>query len=95
MLGNGLMGLFFDDDEPETEKSFFQKLGQAFASAFSSLLIGRDFGNATKNILNYWIEEANEKYLDFLREGEYDPYKDGIAYVKPLVYSTSTIWFVY
>ena len=80
MMGTGLMGLFFDDDEPETEKSFMQKLGQAFASGFSSLLIGRDFGNAVKNILNYGIEEANEKYLDFLREGEYDPYKDGIAY---------------
>jgi hypothetical protein len=80
MMGTGLMGLFFDDDEPETEKSFMQKLGQAFASAFSSLLIGRDFGNAVKNILNYGIEEANEKYLDFLREGDYDPYKDGIAY---------------
>jgi len=80
MMGTGLMGLFFDDDEPETEKSFMQKLGQAFASAFSSLLIGRDFGNAVKNVLNYGIEEANEKYLDFLREGEYDPYKDGIAY---------------
>jgi hypothetical protein len=80
MLGTGLMGLFFDDEEPETEKSFMQKLGQAFASAFSSLLIGRDFGNAVKNVLNYGIEEANEKYLDFLREGDYDPYKDGIAY---------------
>ena len=80
MMGTGLMGLFFDDDEPETEKSFMQKLGQAFASGFSSLLIGRDFGNAVKNILNYGIEEANEKYLDFLREGDYDPYKDGIAY---------------
>ena len=79
MMGNGLMGLFFDDDEPETEKSFLQKLGQAFASAFSSLLIGRDFGNAVKSILNYGVEEANEEFLDFLREGEYDPYKDGIA----------------
>jgi hypothetical protein len=80
MMGTGLMGLFFDDEEEETEKSFMQKLGQAFASAFSSLLIGRDFGNAVKNVLNYGIEEANEKYLDFLREGDYDPYKDGIAY---------------
>jgi hypothetical protein len=79
MMGNGLIGLFFDDDEPETEKSFLQKLGQAFASAFSSLLIGRDFGNAVKSILNYGVEEANEEFLDFLREGEYDPYKDGIA----------------
>jgi hypothetical protein len=79
MLGNGFMGLIFDDDEPETEKSFLQKLGQAFASAFSSLLIGRDFGNAVKTVLNYGVETANEEYLDFLREGDYDPYKDGIA----------------
>ncbi len=80
MLGTGLMGLFFDDDEEETEKSFMQKMGQAFTSAFTSMIFGRDFGNATKSIVNYGLERANEKYLDFLREGEYDPYKDAIQY---------------
>ena len=80
MLGTGLMGLFFDDEEEETEKSFMQKLGQSFASAFTSLTLGRDFGNATKMMVNYGLERANENYLDFLREGEYDPYKDAIQY---------------
>jgi len=80
MLGSGLIGLFFDDDEEETEKSFMQKLGQSITSAFTSLVFGRDFGNATKTIINYGLERANEKYLDFLREGEYDPYKDAIQY---------------
>jgi len=80
MLGTGLMGLFFDDDEEETEKSFMQKLGQSFVSAMTSMIFGRDFGNATKSIVNYGLERANENYLDFLREGEYDPYKDAIQY---------------
>jgi hypothetical protein len=80
MMGTGLMGLFLDDEEPETEKSFMQKLGQAFTSAFTSLTLGRDFGNATKMMVNYGLERVNENYLDFLREGEYDPYKDAIQY---------------
>jgi hypothetical protein len=80
MMGAGLMGLFFDDEEEETEKSFMQKLGQAFTSAFTSLTLGRDFGNATKMMVNYGLERVNENYLDFLREGDYDPYKDAIQY---------------
>jgi hypothetical protein len=80
MLGNGLMGMFYDDDEPEDDKSFFQKAGQAIASAFTSLVLGRDFGNATKTIVNAGVESMNEEYLDFLREGEYDPYKDAIQF---------------
>jgi hypothetical protein len=79
-MGAGLMGLFFDDEEEETEKSFMQKLGQAFTSAFTSLTLGRDFGNATKMMVNYGLERVNENYLDFLREGDYDPYKDAIAF---------------
>jgi len=81
MLASGIMGLLgFDDEEDETEKSLMQKIGQSLVGTFSSLLFGRDFGNATKLAINYGLEEINEKYLDFLREGEYDPYKDGIAY---------------
>jgi hypothetical protein len=81
MMANGIMGLIgFGDEEEEDEKSLVQKIGQSITGAFSSLLFGRDFGNATKLAVNYGLEEFNERYLDFLRDGEYDPYKDGIAY---------------
>ena len=80
-LGDGLVGLFFgEEEEEEDDKSFLQELGQASASAFTSMLIGRDFGNITKQIANYGIELLNEKYLDILRNGEYDPYKDSIQF---------------
>lgn len=77
-LGNGLMGLFFDDEEEENDDTILQNIGQAFASAFSSLALGRDFGNATKLFINEGVERANEEYLDFLRTGEYDRYEDNI-----------------
>jgi hypothetical protein len=87
-LSHALTDLF--DDEPigrlvgeskkDEMKSFDKALGQAFASAFTSLLFGRDFGNATKSILNTGIEEFNKEHLDFLREGDYDAYKDAIQY---------------
>ena len=80
MLGSGLIGLLFGMDDEEEEKSIDKKIGQAFASAFTSLILGRDFGNAVKSIINQGVEVFNEEYLDFLREGEYDPYKDSIQY---------------
>ena len=80
MLGSGLIGLLFGSDEEEEKKSIGKQVGQAISSAFTSLLIGRDFGNAVKSILNQGVEMFNEEYLDFLREGEYDPYKDSIQY---------------
>jgi hypothetical protein len=80
LLGAGLMEIFSEDDEEEDEKSILQKLGQSIASGATSLILGRDFGNATKLLINYGIEKVNEEYLDFLREGEYDPYKDAIAF---------------
>jgi hypothetical protein len=87
-LSHALTDLF--DDEPiarlageskeDEMKSFDKALGQSFASAFTSLLFGRDFGNATKSILNAGIEEFNKEHLDFLREGDYDAYRDAIQY---------------
>ena len=87
-LSHALTDLF--DDEPiarlageskeDEMKSFDKALGQAFASTFTSLLFGRDFGNATKSILNAGIEEFNKEHLDFLREGDYDAYRDAIQY---------------
>jgi hypothetical protein len=69
-----------DDEEEDDDKSFAQKLGQGLASTFTSLIFGRDFGNAARSVVNYGVEKANEKYLDFLRDGEYDPYEDAIQY---------------
>jgi hypothetical protein len=79
-FGSGLIGLLFDDDDEEKEKSADKMVGQALASTFSSLLLGRDFGNLTKGFINYGVEKMNEEYLDFLREGDYDPYKDALQY---------------
>jgi hypothetical protein len=81
VLGSALVKMATgQEDDDEDEKSFLQKTMQAFASGVSGLMLGRDFGNATKTLVNYGIEKVNEKYLDFLRKGEYDPYKDAIQY---------------
>ena len=79
MFAGGLAGLLGDEDE-EDDKSLMQKLGQAFASTATSLVLGRNFGNATKTLVNYGVEEVNEEFLDFLRNGDYDPYKDAISF---------------
>lgn len=79
-LGSGLVGLLFDEEDDEEEKAPEKAVGQALASTFSSMLLGRDFGNITKTAINYGVEQVNENYLDFLREGDYDPYKDALQY---------------
>jgi hypothetical protein len=66
------------DDDEEDEKTFLQSLGQGGASALSSLLLGRDFGAITKTFISFGVEKVNENYLDFLRNGDYDPFKDNI-----------------
>ena len=78
MLGAGLLGLFFEDDEDD--KDLDKQFGQALGQTFTSLLIGRDFGNAVKSILNIGVEKFNESHLEFLRDGEYDQYKDALQY---------------
>jgi hypothetical protein len=75
-----MMGMLGFGDEEEDEKTFFQKLGQAIASSFSGLILGRNFGNFTKAPINIGVEKVNREFLDFLREGEYDPYEDAIQY---------------
>jgi hypothetical protein len=79
MFAGGLAGLLGDEEE-EDEKTLMQKLGQSFASTSTSLLLGRNFGNATKMLVNYGVEEVNDEFLDFLRNGDYDPYKDAISF---------------
>lgn len=80
VLGEGIIGLVFDDEDDEEDKAPEKSVGQALASTFSSMLFGRDFGNITKTLVNYGLERVNENYLDFLREGKYDPYKDALQY---------------
>jgi hypothetical protein len=80
MAAEFFYGLFLDDEDEDNDKSFAQKLGQGLASTFTSLFLGRDFGNAARSVVNYGIEKVNENYLDFLRDGEYDPYEDAIQY---------------
>ena len=79
ILGSTMLGIFGEDDEDD-EKTFTQKFGQALSSTATGLILGRDFGNATKSLINYGVELGNEKFLTALREGEYDPYKDAISF---------------
>ncbi len=79
-LSNAMVGLFVDKEDEDDEKSLLQKIGQAMASSLTSMTLGRDFGNATKGVIGYGVEYMNENYLDFLREGDYDPYKDALQY---------------
>jgi len=71
--------LGFDDDE-EDEDTLLQKVGQATGSALTGLLLGRNFGNLIKAPINIGTEYVNENFLDFLREGDYDPYKNSLQY---------------
>lgn len=80
---SGLLGLGFglDDDDEEEEKTINQLVTQSLASTFASLMLGRDFGNISKTVVNYGFEEyVTKEYLEGLRTGEYDPYKDAILF---------------
>ncbi len=73
--------LGYAEGEDEEEKSILKKGGQAIVQTGVGLLVGRNFGNLTKQIQNSLvIEPINEKYLGFLRDGEYDKYKDKLGY---------------
>jgi hypothetical protein len=79
MLGDALVSAFAEEPEEE-DKTLLQKFGQALTSAVTGMLFGRDFGNATRTVVNLGLENINENYLTGLRNGEYDPYKDAIAF---------------
>ena len=70
----------YEDDSSKGIKSVEKMLGQAFVSTFTSLLFGRDLGNATKSMVNLGLEEFNEQYLQILRDGKYDKFRDAIQY---------------
>lgn len=77
---SGLLGLAFGgDDEEDEEKTIGQLTTKAITSTFATLMLGRDFGNVSKTVVNYAFEElVTKEYLEGLRTGEYDPYKDSI-----------------
>jgi len=79
-LVNIMMGMLGFGDDEEEDKGFIQKVGQATGSALSGLILGRNFGNFTKAPINIGVEKANKEFLDFLREGDYDPYEDALQY---------------
>lgn len=76
----GLLGYRDDEEEEEDDKTVMQRVGQAVASTMSTLLFGRNFGNAARVPLNYGVELLNEKYLEDLRKGDYDQYEDALNY---------------
>jgi hypothetical protein len=80
---SSVFGLVFglDDDEEEEDKTADQLLTQSLASTFASLTLGRDFGNISKTVINYSFEKLiTKEYLEGLRTGEYDPYKDAVLF---------------
>jgi len=87
MLSEMVAEMFGLGEDEEEDKSADKRFGQAIASSATSLILGRDFGNATKAIINYGVEQGNKEFLGFLRENDpvtgkpkYDVYKDGIQY---------------
>jgi hypothetical protein len=80
-MAAGLLGYRDDeDDEDEKKKTLAQEVGQGLASTFTTMMFGRNFGNVARAPINMGIEYINQNYLDFLRNGEYDPYTDQLQY---------------
>ncbi len=80
-MAAGLLGYRDDeDDEDEKKKTLAQEVGQGLASTFTTMMFGRNFGNVARAPINMGVEYINQNYLDFLRNGEYDPYTDQLQY---------------
>ena len=67
-------------DDKQDKNTVLEEISQALASTATSLFLNKTLGNAMRNVVNYGVERFNENYLDFMREGEYDPYQDNISY---------------
>jgi hypothetical protein len=80
ILNELMISFFAPEAEEEDDKTLLQRLSQGTISAISSLLLGRDFGNIVKVPISYGVERMNQEYLDFLRDGEYDPYEDSVMF---------------
>ena len=64
----------------KNDKNLLKEGAKSVIQTLIGLFLGRNFGNLTKGIQNTIIEGVNEKYLDFLRDGEYNKYKDSLGY---------------
>ena len=83
-IGRGLSWLILGgDDEEDEEKSIIEKTGQAFAGSMTSLILGRDFGNLTRNMINYGVEKVNENYVQKMIDGQYS--KDDVIAFNNLI----------
>ena len=81
MLGSAMMKMFgVDDEDEETKKTFLQKLSQALASSATSMIVGRDFGNAVKSFTNLGVEKINEEFFTDLRTADVNPRTGEVTY---------------
>ena len=79
VMGELMSNLVGGDDEEKDIKSLDKRLGQSIASTLLTISLGKS-GNAYRSVINFLAEGANEEYLDMLRDGGYDIYKDGLAF---------------
>ena len=79
VMSSVISSLGFTDDD-EDDRNLAQIVGQGVGETFVSLVLNRNFGNITKSISNYFIDDVNEEYFDFLREGEFDAFKHSFGY---------------
>jgi len=66
-------------DVPEEDEDPEQLFARALTSGLTTMASGV-MGQLGRIPVNYGIETINEKYLDFLRNGEYDPYDDYLQF---------------
>jgi hypothetical protein len=80
----GVIGIIFQalgisEEEEEDDEKLSTKALRAGAQTIVNLG-QRNFGNATRAVINWGVEYANENYLDVLRDGEFDKFKNSIVY---------------
>jgi hypothetical protein len=79
VMGELMSNIVGGDDEEKDIKSLDKRLGQSIASTVLTISLGKS-GNAYRSVINFLADGANEEYLDMLRDGEYDVYKDGLSF---------------
>jgi len=79
--GVSLLSLILGDDEEEEKepKTWSEKVYMALTGSIVSLMLGRDFGNMTRSMINYGVEKINEKYIQQFFDGKYTM-DDAITY---------------